>query len=79
MAKIRAPHDESQIENGLIVRKLPSTQKLYFQEGTQDIFEFKRKSPLQIDDEFKLSHKAVLDMDSNLKRRKLKPFTLPTE
>lgn len=70
MKTMREDYSQFEIENGLIMRQLPHTKKLVYSEGTEDLMYYHRKTPLQLDDEFLLNHKSVLDMEQALKRRK---------
>ena len=45
------------------MRQLPHTNKLTFEEGTEDIIHYKRKTPLSIEDEFINNTRAVLDFN----------------
>ena len=69
MKKIRDPAD-FEVENGLQMWQLPH-RKLVYKEGTEDIFHYRRKTGLNIDQEFLTNRRAVLDMDATLKRRKI--------
>jgi len=40
------------IENGLVLRQLPFTKKIQFEEGTEDVIIYRhRKTSLELDDE----------------------------
>ena len=54
------------------MRQLPQTNKLIFEEGTEDIIHYKRKTPLSIEDEFINNIRAVLDFNLSIKRPRLK-------
>jgi hypothetical protein len=52
MKQLRPDHSDVEIENGLVFRQQPNNKKLVFESGTTDTFFYKRKSPLDLNEEF---------------------------
>ena len=50
---------EFEIARGLQFRQQNDTSKLVFKEGTEDVIFFKRKTPLSVDEAFKMDHRAA--------------------
>ena len=52
MKQLRPDNSNSEIENGLVFRQQPNNKKLVFESGTTDTFFYRRKSPLDLEEDF---------------------------
>ena len=63
MKSLRPDFVDSEIENGLIFRQQQNNKKLVFESGTTDTFFYRRKSPLNLDEEFLHQYRSVERFD----------------
>ena len=68
MMRLRPDHSNLEIENGLVFCQQPNTKKLVFESGTTDTFFFRRKSPLDLNEEFLNQYRSVERFNQVLKR-----------
>lgn len=50
---LTASGEELLLEQGLKIRQMPHTKKLVYEPGSQDVMVYTRKTPLNLDQEFK--------------------------
>jgi hypothetical protein len=67
-----AKEGELLFENGLIARQLPRIRKVQFEPNTTDVLVYKRKSQLNVEDEFLQSYKTTLRFKQVLEAQRLK-------
>lgn len=64
--------DELTVNNGLVMRQVPHIKKLYFEPETSDFMVYRRKTKLNLEQEFLTSYKAALRFKQVLEARRLK-------
>lgn len=59
-------------ENGLIIRQVPHIKKMQFEPNTGDFMVYKRKTELNLEEEFLQSYKATLRFKQVLEAKRMK-------
>lgn len=65
-------NDQLTMSNGLVMRQVPHIKKLYFEPETSDFMVYRRKTKLDLEEEFLQSYKATLRFKQVLEARRLK-------
>ena len=60
------------VSNGLVMRQVPHIKKLYFEPETSDCMVYRRKTKLDLEEEFLSSYKATLRFKQVCEARRLK-------